>query len=70
MSFTTRSAAHMVEAMQMQHNALDLLIWQELRRPCPDSLRLAEWKRQKLRLKDEFTQMMPGAAYRVFPMVS
>ena len=40
-------------ALEAKHARLDTKIEEEQHRPCPDSIRLANLKRQKLRLKEE-----------------
>ena len=44
--------AHL-EELSEKHRALDRKIEEEEARPTADPLKIAEWKRQKLRLKDE-----------------
>ena len=44
--------AHLVELSE-KHRALDRKIEEEQARPIADDLKIAELKRQKLRLKDE-----------------
>jgi hypothetical protein len=48
--------AHLVELSE-KHRALDRKIEEELARPTADDLRIAELKRQKLRLKDEMERL-------------
>ncbi len=48
--------AHLVELSE-KHRALDRKIEEELARPPADALKIAEWKRQKLRLKDEIERL-------------
>jgi hypothetical protein len=48
--------AHLVELSE-KHRALDRKIEEELARPTSDDLKLAELKRQKLRLKDEIERL-------------
>jgi hypothetical protein len=48
--------AHLVELSE-KHRALDRKIEEELARPTADDLKVAEWKRQKLRLKDEMERL-------------
>jgi hypothetical protein len=48
--------AHLVELSE-KHRALDRKIEEELARPTTDNLRIAELKRQKLRLKDEMERL-------------
>lgn len=40
-------------ALEMKHAGLDRRIAEESQRPLPDSVTIAELKRQKLRLKEE-----------------
>ncbi len=42
-----------------KHRALDRKIEEEQGRPTADPLKIAEWKRQKLRLKDELERLNP-----------
>lgn len=44
--------AHLAE-LTVKHEALDRQIEQEQARPLADSVKIATWKRKKLRLKDE-----------------
>jgi len=48
--------AHLVELSE-RHRALDRRIEEEQGRPTADMLKIAEWKRQKLRLKDEMERL-------------
>jgi hypothetical protein len=48
--------AHLVELSE-RHRTLDRKIEEELSRPAADTLKIAEWKRQKLRLKDEIERL-------------
>jgi hypothetical protein len=48
--------AHLVELSE-KHRALDRKIEEELARPTADDLKIAELKRQKLRLKDEMERL-------------
>lgn len=48
--------AHLVELSE-KHRSLDRKIEEELTRPAADPLKIAEWKRQKLRLKDEIERL-------------
>ena len=48
--------AHLVELSE-KHRALDRKIEEEQSRPMADRLKIAEWKRQKLRLKDEMERL-------------
>jgi hypothetical protein len=49
--------AHLVELSE-RHRVLDRMIEQELGRPTADDLKIAELKRQKLRLKDEIERLL------------
>ena len=48
--------AHLVELSE-KHRALDRKIEEELARLTADDLKIGEWKRQKLRLKDEMERL-------------
>jgi hypothetical protein len=48
--------AHLVELSE-KHRALDRKIEEEQGRLTADPLKIAEWKRQKLRLKDEMERL-------------
>jgi hypothetical protein len=48
--------AHLVELSE-KHRALDRKIEEEQARPTADDLRIADLKRQKLRLKDEIERL-------------
>lgn len=48
--------AHLAELSE-RHRALDRKIEEEQGRPTADTLKIAEWKRQKLRLKDEIERL-------------
>lgn len=48
--------AHLVE-LTGKHHALDERIVAELSRPMTDTLKIAELKKQKLRLKDEIARL-------------
>ncbi|MCH7805997.1 MAG: YdcH family protein [Proteobacteria bacterium] len=39
--------------LHKKHNLLEEAISQEIQRPCPDQTRIAELKKQKLRIKDQ-----------------
>lgn len=45
-----------VQALSEKHQALEKVIAQEINRPAPDHLRLAELKRRKLKLKEEMNR--------------
>ena len=48
--------AHLVELSE-RHRALDRKIEEEQGRPTVNEFKIAEWKRQKLRLKDEMERL-------------
>ena len=48
--------AHLAELSE-KHRALDRKIEEEQGRPTANELKIAEWKRQKLRLKDEMERL-------------
>jgi hypothetical protein len=48
--------AHIVELSE-RHRVLDRKIEEELARPTADPIKIAELKRQKLRLKDELERL-------------
>ena len=48
--------AHLVELSE-RHRALDRKIEEELARPQANALKIAEWKRLKLHLKDEIERL-------------
>lgn len=51
--------AHLVE-LTGKHNALDERIEAELSRPLADTIKIAEMKKEKLRLKDEIVRLKSG----------
>lgn len=51
--------AHLVELTD-KHHALDEKLEAELSRPMADTLKIAELKKQKLRLKDEIVRLTGG----------
>jgi hypothetical protein len=54
--------AHLVELSE-KHRALDRKIEEEQARPTADPLKITEWKRQKLRLKDEMERLKHGQSH-------
>ena len=46
-----------VSALTSKHIELEHAIEQEIQHPIPDSLRISEWKREKLRIKDEIYRL-------------
>ena len=51
------SAQEHIEALRSKHLSLKHEIEEENQRPHPDDFRIAELKRQKLRIKDEIAQL-------------
>lgn len=51
------SMASHLSALEQKHKTLERQIEDELARPSADEVRLAELKRQKLKLKDEITRL-------------
>jgi hypothetical protein len=49
-------AAHLAELSE-KHRLLDRKIQEETARPAADETRISQWKREKLRLKDEMTKL-------------
>lgn len=49
-------SAHL-EQLQNKHATLDAKIQHELRHPIPDTLRLSQMKKQKLRIKEQISHM-------------
>jgi len=47
-----RSMAIEIDMLKMQHSALELALSQELSRPIPDAMQIAELKKRKLCVKD------------------
>ncbi len=47
-----------IEALKQRHAHLENQVTEEFNRPHPDEARIAELKRQKLRIKDEIEQSM------------
>jgi hypothetical protein len=45
------ASAHL-DTLASKHAQLESVIFEELQRPMPDSIRLAQWKKEKLRLKE------------------
>jgi hypothetical protein len=54
--------AHLVELSE-KHRSLDRMIEAEQGRPTSDPLKIAELKRQKLRLKDEMERLKPAPSH-------
>ena len=51
------TVAEHVEALRTKHAALKEAVETENQRPFPDEFRLAELKREKLRIKDEIVKL-------------
>ncbi len=49
-----------IDSLHEQHSELEHAITSEYERPAPNSVRLAELKREKLRLKDEIAKIDAG----------
>ena len=49
--------AGQIEALREEHSKLEAELDEETNRPIPDSIRLQELKRQKLRIKDEIAKL-------------
>ena len=50
------NTAHLT-SLAARHAQLDASLTRETQRPAPDSVRLAELKREKLRLKEQMAQL-------------
>jgi hypothetical protein len=48
---------HRIEELKAKHANLEHLIQEENTRPAPDDGRIADLKRQKLRIKDEIAKL-------------
>jgi hypothetical protein len=46
-----------IEALRARHKSLEEAIATETHRPVPDMNLVADWKRQKLRIKDEIAEI-------------
>ena len=46
-----------IETLRAKHRELDEALAEENRRPYPDSVRIGDLKRRKLRLKDDIAQL-------------
>jgi hypothetical protein len=51
------TVAEHVEALRAKHAALKQYVEEENQRPHPDEFRIAELKREKLRIKDEIARL-------------
>ena len=50
-------------SLSEKHRELDRRIDEEQERPTADPLKIAEWKRQKLHLKDEMERLREGPGH-------
>ena len=50
-----------LESLNTRHGQLDAQIQREMRSPLPDSLKVAELKKQKLQIRDRIASMGPDA---------
>lgn len=46
-----------IRELGSRHQSLERMIQDEMRRPSADEIKLKEWKRQKLRLKEEMESL-------------
>lgn len=51
------SIASHIQELRRKHDHLSTLVEQELKSPASDELKIADMKRQKLRLKEEITRL-------------
>jgi hypothetical protein len=49
-------AAHLAELSE-KHRLLEMKIREEMARPSADEVQICQWKREKLRLKDEMAKL-------------
>ena len=52
-------ASHLQE-LRKKHEALAAMVEEAQRSPGSDDLQIAEWKKQKLKLKEEITRLLQG----------
>ena len=52
-------ASHLVE-LRKKHETLSAMVEQEQRSPASDDIRVAELKKQKMKLKEEITRLAQG----------
>ena len=55
------SGENSIESLREQHRSLDAELEEESHRPAPDSARITELKREKLRIKDQIAAMEAAA---------
>ena len=53
---TEKQEKHL-QALKEKHHALDVMIEEEMARPAPDEMAIQEYKKQKLKLKEEITAL-------------
>ena len=46
-----------LQALKEKHHALDVMIEEEMARPAPNEMSIQEWKKQKLKLKEEIAAL-------------
>lgn len=51
-----------IETLREKHARLEQVINEESARPHPDEVKLHEWKREKLKIKDAITTLSNGHA--------
>ena len=44
-----------LQALKEKHHALDVMIEEEMARPAPNEMSIQEWKKKKLKLKEEIS---------------
>ena len=49
-----------LEALKEKHRALDLQIEEEMTHPAPNDALIQQWKKEKLKLKEEITAIEAG----------
>lgn len=54
---TTEKIIKHLAALKAKHAELDTLIAEENQRPYPDDIKINEYKRQKLRIKEEISEI-------------
>ncbi len=54
---TTEKQDKHLKALKEKHHALDVMIDEELARPAPNEMSIQEWKKQKLKLKEEIAEI-------------
>ncbi len=51
-----------IEQLSLKHQSIERIIEEELGHPAVDTIRIAELKKQKLRIKDEIRRIEAAAA--------